>query len=98
MDKESIKEKLKHPFTALAGGSAFLFADPLALLEGAFALLASTSGLWFPIISGLNRLAGMTSLIPEEAIQHVVMGAVALYVVINFLSLAGVFGGNDDDK
>lgn len=96
VDKETLKEKLKHPFTAIAGGGAVLFADPFAMLEGLLGLVASTSGLWFPIIASLNRLAGMTSVIPAAAIEDLVIGAVVVYMVINFLKLAGVIGGNSD--
>lgn len=96
MDKEDIKEKLKSPYTALAGFATALFTDPLMLLDGVVAFVASTSGLWYPVIAGLSRLGRMVDAIPAQLIQRIVLVAVVVYVAIYAARLVSAITGNTD--
>lgn len=82
MDKESVKETLTHPLTVLTGFAGTLFADPFMLVDVVLSTIASTSGLWYPLISGFSRLAAMVAWIPAGFAEDVLLAGVAVYVAI----------------
>jgi len=95
MDKQSIKETLTHPVSVFTGFAATLFADPFVLVDAVLSTIASTSGLWYPLISGFSRLAAMVAWIPAGLVEDVLVAAVVVYVAIYAVRFVRALREND---
>lgn len=82
MDKERIKETLTHPLTALTGTATAVFADPFVLIDTLATTIASTTGLWYPLIGGISRLGGIVGWIPADLARQMLLVGLVVYITV----------------
>lgn len=98
MPADELGDIVQAPITWLAAALSLL-AGAAGMFDGLWALLASTKGLWFPIIATTATIvAPAVEAIPADLANKVLLAAAGLYVAILVVRLGSQvldrFGGN----
>lgn len=96
MDIERFKEKLTHPVTALTGFAAALFTDPFVLLDALISTVASTTGLWYPLIGGISRLGSIVGWIPADLARQLLLAGLVVYISVYAARFLGALREDDN--
>lgn len=78
--REKTEKVLRHPFTAVTAGMAFVLHG-LDILGALFGALGATAGLWFPLLGVMNTLGTVVGAIPTSVTTPAFIGGAVLYAV-----------------
>lgn len=98
MPTDALGDILQAPITWLAAAMSIL-AGAAGMFDGLWSLVATTKGLWFPIVATTATIvAPAVEAIPMDLANQVLLAAAILYMAILVVRLAGQvrdrFGGN----
>lgn len=98
MPADELGDIAQAPITWLAAALSLL-AGAAGVFDGLWALLANTSGLWFPLVATASSVvAPAVGAVPQDLANKVLLAAAVLYMTILLVRFASQaldrFGGN----